>query len=109
MATTGILGRETNLLGCLSGETIARIFVANFVVGREPLTEGTSACVRTVLEIINPRELVITWSDGESEKAMAGGMAAFNSTIACLKDAEWRHTPRYWDWTQEKGTESRPS
>ena len=38
--------RQTRFFGCLEDETLARVFLAGFVPGPEPLSQETSDCVR---------------------------------------------------------------
>ena len=81
--------RQTKFFGCLEDETVARIFLAGFVPGPGPLSLETSDCVRAAFAVINPREVMIAGIEGDPGRAMAGSMAAFSVTIACLNDEEW--------------------
>ena len=80
---------QAELLGCLEDETLARLFLAGFVTGLEPLSPETSECVRAAFEVIAPRTVMTAGIEGDPGRAMAGSMAAFMVTTACLTDEEW--------------------
>ena len=80
---------QAKLIGCLDDETVARIFLAGFVPGPEPLSLETSDCVRAAFEVVDPREVMTAGLEGDPGRAMAGSMAAFSVTTACLNDEEW--------------------
>ncbi len=84
--------RQTRYIGCLEDETLARIFLAGFVPGPRPLSQESSDCVRAAFEVIDPREVMTAGLEGDPGRAMAGSMAAFSVTIACLNDEEWEAT-----------------
>ena len=81
--------RQTRYVGCLEDETLARIFLAGFIPGSEPLSQETSDCVRAAFEVIDPRAVMTAGIEGDPGRAMAGSMAAFSVTMACLNDEEW--------------------
>ena len=80
---------KSRLMDCLDDETVTRLFMGPFLPRREPLSLQTSGCIREALEVINPRETMTAGILGDSGKAMAGSMAAFAVTVACLTDEEW--------------------
>ena len=80
---------QARLIGCLEDETLARLFLAGFVPGPEPLSEETSTCIRAVFEVIDPREVMTAGIDSDPGRAMTGSMTALSVTIACLNDGEW--------------------
>ena len=84
--------RQTRYIGCLEDETLARIFLAGFVPGPAPLSQESSDCVRAAFEVIDPRAVMTAGIEGDPRRAMAGSMAAFSVTIACLNDEEWEAT-----------------
>ena len=102
LAGHGMATREerAELFGCLEDETLARLFLAGFVPG--PVTPGsetllspeTSECVRAAFEVIDPRTVMTAGIEGDPGRAMAGSMAAFMVTTACLNDDEWEETSR---------------
>ena len=59
------------LFGCLEDETLVRLFLAGFVPGTDP------------------RAVMTAGMEGDPGAAMAGSMAAFTSTLACLNETEW--------------------
>ena len=81
--------RQARFFGCLEDETVARIFLAGFVPGPRPLSQETSDCVRAAFEVIDPRAVMTADIEGNPGRAMAGSMAGFSVTIACLNDEEW--------------------
>ena len=84
--------RQTRFFGCLEDETVARIFLAGFVPGPEPLSQESSDCVRAGFEVIDPREVMTAGIEGDPGRTMAGSMAGLSVTIACLNDQEWEAT-----------------
>ena len=84
--------RQTRYIGCLEDETLARIFLAGFVPGPEPLSQESSDCVRAAFEVIDPRAVMTAGIEGDPGRAMAGSMAALSVTVACLTDQEWEET-----------------
>ena len=84
--------RQTRYVGCLEDETLARVFLAGFVPGSEPLSESTSECVRAAFDVIDPRAVMTAGIEGDPGRAMAGSMAALSVTVACLTDQEWEAT-----------------
>ena len=80
------------MIGCLSDETVARIFLSGFVPGPEPLTLETSACIREAFNEINPRAVMTAGAQADPKAAMAGSMAGMAVTIACLNQDEWERT-----------------
>ena len=79
----------TQLVTCLEDETLLRIFLTGFIGEAKPLTLETSECVRTGFEGIDLRSVMLAGSGGDEEAAMAGTMASFTMTLACLNEEEW--------------------
>lgn len=92
LAGTGTATREeqAELFGCLKDETLDRLFLAGFAAG--PLSPETSECVRAAFEVIDPSTVMTAGIEGDPGRAMAGSMAAFMVTTACLTDEEWEQT-----------------
>ena len=99
------MGEQAKLISCLEDETVGRIFLAGFVGDSGPLSQETSACVRTVFRVIDPRRVMTAGLDGNPQAAMAGSMAALSVTIACLTDEEWTAN-RTKNWDEAAGTGS---
>ena len=76
-------------MGCLEDETLSRIFLTGFVGDSGPLSRETSSCIRKVFGVIDPRRVMTAGLEGNPQAAMAGSMAAFTSTLACLNESEW--------------------
>ena len=83
---------QDDFIGCLEDETLARVFLAGFVPSPGPLSQNTSDCVRAAFEVIDPRAVMTAGIEGDPGRAMAGSMAAFSVTTACLTDQEWEVT-----------------
>ena len=79
----------TQLITCLEDETLLRIFLTEFIGEANPLTLETSECLRTGFEGIDLRSMMLAGTEGDEQAAMAGGMAAFTMTLACLSEEEW--------------------
>ena len=80
---------QVRLLDCLHDETLARLFLAGFVPGPDPLTLEASDCVREGLEVIDPRSVMMAGIEEDPGRAMAKSMAAMIVTVSCLTDDEW--------------------
>ena len=83
------------LIGCLSDETLARLFLAGFMPGTEPLSRETSDCVRAVFAVIDPKEVMNAGLEDDPERAgraMAASTAAATTATACLNDLEWERS-----------------
>ena len=101
--------RQTRFFGCLEDETLARVFLAGFVPGPEPLSQETSDCVRDAFAVIDPRAVMTAGLEGDPGRAMAGSMAALSVTVACLTDQEWEETaPHVGDESGRTGRDAVP-
>ena len=78
---------QAKLTRCLDDETVDLIFMATIVPVQ--FSEETSTCVLAGLEVIDPRTVMTAGLEGDPETAMAGSMAAFTVSAACLNDEEW--------------------
>ena len=94
------------LIGCLDDETLARLFLAGFMSGPEPLSLETSDCVRAVFAVIDPQEVMNAGLEDDPERAgraMAASTAAATTATACLNDLEWERSI----WMKETGPQER--
>ena len=80
---------QVTLLECLEDDTVARLFLAGFVPGPEPLSPQASNCVREAFAVIDPRTVMTAGLEDDPGRAMAGSMAALAVAMACLSDEEW--------------------
>ena len=79
------------LLQCLEDETITRLFLTGLIGGIGPLSDDTSACIRTGFEGLDIRSTMLATTGGAGEEAaMMGSMAAFFLTLSCLSEEEWQ-------------------
>ena len=85
------------LIGCLSDETLARLFLAGLITGPEPIRLETSDCVRAAFAVVDPQEVMTAGIEDDAERAgraTAASTAVATVTTACLTDEEWkRATP----------------
>ena len=81
--------QRTKLIACLENETWAGIFLAGLVTEPEPLSPGTSECIRAAFDVIDLRAVMNSGMEVNPGAAMAGSMAALSVTVACLNDEEW--------------------
>ena len=78
---------QARLVGCLDDDSVNQIFMATIVP--VALGEETSACVQAGLDVIDPRAVMTAGLEGDAATSMAGSMAAFSVSVACLNDEEW--------------------
>ena len=78
---------QARLLGCLDDNTVDQLFMATIIP--VPLSVETSNCVLAALDVIDPRAVMTAGLEGDPAAAMAGSMAAFTVSVACLSDEEW--------------------
>ena len=78
---------QARLVGCLDDDTVDLIFMATIIP--VPLSVETSDCVLTALDVIDPKSVMTAGLKGDPQTAMAGSMAAFTVSVACLNDEEW--------------------
>ena len=94
------------LIGCLSDETLARLFLSGIMPSPEPLSLETSDCVRAAFAVIDPREVMTAGLEDDPERAgraMAASAAVATTTTACLNDQEWERSI----WMNEIGPQER--
>ena len=94
------------LIGCLSDETLARLFLSGIMTGPEPLSLETSDCVRAAFTVIDPQEVMTAGLEDDPERArraMAASAAAATTTTACLNDQEWERSV----WVETIGPQER--
>ena len=78
---------QAEFIRCLDDITVDRLFMATIIP--VPLSEETSTCVQAGLDVIDPRAVMTAGLEGDPQTAMAGSMAAFSVSVACLNDEEW--------------------
>ena len=81
---------QAEFIRCLDDITVDRLFMATIIP--VPLSEETSTCVQAGLDVIDPRAVMTAGLEGDPQTAMAGSMAAFSVSVACLNDEEWVET-----------------
>ena len=97
---------QAKLIGCLEDETLARIFLAGFVPGPEPLSQENVRLCPGWVRSHRPREVMTAGMEGDPGRAMAGSMAALSVTMACQNEEEWEaRLAHRWgcDLTNERG------
>ena len=78
---------QAKLIGCLDDDTLDLIFMTTIIP--VPISEETSGCIVAALDIIDPGTVMTAGLEGDPQTAMAGSMAAFTVSVACLNDEEW--------------------
>ena len=78
---------QAQLIGCLDDDTVDLIFMTTIIP--IPLSMETSTCILAALDVIDPRAVMNAGLEGDPQTAMAGSMAAFTVSVACLNDEEW--------------------
>ena len=80
---------RVEIIGCLEDETVARIFLADIVMGARSLSLESSACVRAAFSEISPRSMLLAKVDGYPEDTLHSATVLYFITMACLSDEEW--------------------
>lgn len=78
---------QARLTQCLDDGAVGQFFTATIIP--VPLSQATSDCVLAALDVIDPRAVMTAGLEGDPQAAMAGSMAAFTVSVACLNDEEW--------------------
>ena len=98
---------KLHLLECLSDETMARLFIANFVPSGQTMGEETSDCATLAFEVIDPRETMTSGARNDFTGAMAAGMAMMMITAYCMNDEEFAANAPLLDLAEEDRTQVR--
>ena len=80
---------QTHFLNCLEDDTVTRMFLTGLIDDASPLSEETSMCIRSGMEILDLRSVMLAGVGGDPGAAMTGSMSAFLLTLTCLNDTEW--------------------
>ena len=80
---------QGQLIGCMEDETLLRLFLTGLIADSGPLSEETSDCIRSGMEGVDLRSVMLAGNAGDEQSAMVGSMAAFFVTLSCLNDEEW--------------------
>ena len=79
------------LIGCLSDDSLMRVFQTGLLAGTTPLSAESSACANAGFANFDLRSVMLAGGvNDDPATALAGSMAAFTLTFACLNDAEWQ-------------------
>ena len=81
-------------MACLGDETLFGVFVALLIGDPGPLSQETSACLRTGLEWVDLRELMTEDTRGREQDDRAGAvfLSGYFTAAACLNQEEWDAT-----------------
>ena len=79
----------SQLINCMEDETVLRLFITELVGLEEPLSEEASACVRSGMEGVDARTVMLSGMAGDAEAAMTGSMTSFLLVLTCLNDEEF--------------------
>ena len=80
---------QTHFLNCLEDDTVTRMFLTGLIDDASPLSEETSTCIRSGMEILDLRSVMLAGVGGDAGTAMSGSMSAFFLTLTCLNEREW--------------------
>ena len=85
---------EAWTMACLGDETLTGVFLAMFLGDSGPLSQETSACLRTELEWVDLRELMTEDTRGREQDDRVGAifLSGYFTAIACLNQEEWDAT-----------------
>ena len=85
---------EAWIVACLGDETLLGVFVAMLLSDSGPLSQETSACLRTGLEWVDLRELMTEDTRGREQDDRAGAvfLSGYFTAAACLNQKEWDAT-----------------
>ena len=79
----------SQLINCMEDETVLRLFITDLVGLEEPLSEEASACVRSGMEGVDARSVILSGMAGDAAAAMTGSMTSFLLVLTCLDDDEF--------------------
>ena len=81
-------------VACLGDDTLFGVFVALLLGDPGPLSQETSACLRTGLEWVDLRELMTENTRGREEDDRVGAifLSGYFTAAACLNEEEWDAT-----------------
>jgi hypothetical protein len=79
----------SQLINCLEDETVLRLFITDLVGLDEPLSGEASACVRSGMEEVDARSVILSGMAGDAAAAMTGSMTSFLLVLTCLDDDEF--------------------
>ena len=79
----------SQLINCMEDETVLRMFITDLVGLEEPLSEEASACVRSGMEGVDARSVILSGMAGDAAAAMTGSMTSFLLVLTCLDDDEF--------------------
>ena len=80
--------RQGQLINCLEDETLLQYFLAGLVGATGPLSVETSMCIRSGMEGVDLRSVMLAGQAGDEGAAMIGSMSALFLTVSCLTDEE---------------------
>ena len=80
---------QSQFINCLSDDSITRLFLTGLIGDTGPLSVETSDCIRSGMEVIDLRSVMLAVSGGDEQAALVGGMSAFFLSISCLNEEEF--------------------
>ena len=82
---------EAWIVACLGDETLTSVFLAMLLGDSGPLSQETSACLRTDFEWVDLREFMTEGIRGREQDDRAGAifLSGYFTAIACLNQEEW--------------------
>ena len=80
---------QAQLIGCLSDETVLRLFATGLLADAGPLSVETSMCIRSGMNGVDLKSVMLAGNSGDEAAAMVGSMSALFVTLSCLNDEEF--------------------
>ena len=92
---------QAQFINCLEDESLTRLFLTELIGDTGPLSVETSDCIRSGMEGVDLRSVMLAGSGGDEQSAMVGGMSAFFLSLSCLNDEEFAAAAPALDMTSE--------
>ena len=80
--------QQAQIFGCFSDETLLNIFLSSLVGDPSQLSEETSACIRTGMEGIDLRGMLVDGPTVDEGAAMMAAMSSMFFAVSCMSDQE---------------------
>ena len=80
---------QVQIINCLKDETLTRLYLAGPIGGMASLSIETSTCIRSGMETVDLRSVMMAGSTGDEQVYMVGGLSALFITLWCLNEEEF--------------------
>ena len=86
---------QVQIINCLEDETLTRLYLAGPFGGMGPLSVESSACIRSAMEVLDLRSILLAGFSGDEQMYTVGGLSAYFVSLSCLR-AEFAAVVRQW-------------